>query len=150
METVKEAIMNEPTASNAATSLAAAERIAALVRARTSQNVIAWLAAIAVASAFYLTGVGAAGQNWVWVAMLSGLLGTVIMSVTGLFFSTDVMGARAQMRRWWRVVLVWLLVFGAALGVGLPLFSGQLWFWLPIAVVSTVPLVVGIALEVRR
>ncbi len=44
-------------------SLADAERIATLVRARTSQNVVAWLAATAVASAFYLTGVGAAGRN---------------------------------------------------------------------------------------
>ena len=142
--------MNEPTESAAARSLADAERIAALVRARTSQNVVAWLAAAAATSAFYLTGVGAAGRNWIWVAMLSGLLGTVIMSVTALFFWSDVSGARPQMRRWWRVVVVWLLVLAVALGIGLPLFPGQLWFWLPIAVVSAVPLMVGIALEIRE
>jgi hypothetical protein len=150
MASNKEVAMNDPTGSDAARSLADAERIATLVRARTSQNVVAWLAATAVASAFYLTGVGAAGRNWVWVAMLSGLLGTAVVSVTALFFSRDVTGARAQMRRWWRAVLVWLLVLGAALGVGLPLFPGQLWFWLPIAVVSAVPLMVGIAFEVRE
>lgn len=145
--------MDEPTESAesaAARSLADADRIAALVRVRTSQNIVAWLAAAAVASAFYFTGVGAAGQQWVWVAMLSGLLGTALTSVSALFFSTDISGARPQMRRWWRVVLVWLLVFGAALGVGLPLFPGQLWYWLPISVVSAVPLMVGIALEIRE
>lgn len=142
--------MDEPSESAAARSLADAERIAALVQARTSQNVVGWLAAVAGASAFYLTGVGAAGTDWTWVAMLSGLLGTVIASVSALFFASDVSGARPQLRRWWRVVLVWLLVLGATLGVGLPLFPGQLAYWLPLAVVSAVPLMVGIALEIRE
>ena len=59
------------------------------------------------------------------------------------------MASRAQMRRWRRAVLVWMLVFGAALGVGLPLFSGQLWFWLPVAIASAVPLMIGHVLESR-
>ena len=141
--------MIEPTASNAAASLAEAERIAAGVRSRASQSLIAWLAATAVASTFYLTGVGIAGNDWVGVTALSAVLGISFWSVTALFLSRSLVGSREQMRRWRRTVLIWLLVFGAALGVGLPFFSGQLWFWIPVAIASAVPLMIGIALESR-
>lgn len=141
--------MTEPSASDAATSLAEAERIAARVRSRASQNLIAWLAAIAVTSTFYLTGVGIAGDDWVAITALSALLGWSLIGVTGLFLSRSLVGSGRQVRRWRRLVLIWMLVFGAALGVGLPLFSGQLWFWIPVAIASAVPLVIGIALESR-
>lgn len=142
--------MNEPNRSAAATSLAASERIAALVRSRTSQNLIAWLAAMAVATTFYLTGVGVAGRDGLAIGILSGVLGTAIVSVTAMFLSTSVVASREQMRRWRRTVLAWLLVLAAALGVGLPLFAGQLWYWVPVAIASAVPLMIGIALESRE
>ena len=141
--------MNEPTASDAATSVAQSERIAAVVRTRATQNLVAWLATIAVASASYLTGAGLAGRDWLGFALLSGVFGTSIVGATGLFLSRAVLGSREQMRRWRRAVLIWMLVLGAALGVGLPLFSGQLWYWVPVAIASAVPLVIGIALELR-
>lgn len=142
--------MNEPNASNAATSLAASERIAALVRSRASQNLISWLTAMAVATTFYLTGVGVAGRDGLAIGILSGLLGTAIVSVTAMFLSTSVVGSREQMRRWRRSVLAWMLALGAALGVGLPLFPGLLWYWAPVAILSAVPLMIGIALESRE
>ncbi len=141
--------MNEPTASDAETSLAYSERIAALVRTRASTNLVAWQAAMAVAGTFYLIGTGVAGRDWLGFAILSGVFGTSLVSVTGLFLSREVVGSREQMRRWRRAALAWLLAIGAALSVGLPLFPGQLGYWIPVAIASAVPLIVGIALELR-
>ena len=141
--------MIEPTGSDAAASLSEAERIAVRVRSRTSQNLVAWLVSTAVASTFYLTGVGIAGDDWVGITALSGVLGVSIVSVTAVFLSRLVVGSPAQMRRWRRTVLIWMLVFGAALAVGLPLFPGQLWFWVPVAIVVALPLTVGAVLESR-
>ena len=141
--------MTEPTGSHAEASLADARRLAANVEARAVERLIAWLVAMAVASAFYLTGIGVAGDGWVGVTVLSAVLGTAVVSATAVFLARDVVADRVHLRRWRRTVLAWMLVLGAALGVGLPLFPGQLWFWIPAAAASVVPLVVGVALERR-
>ena len=141
--------MTEPTASDATSSLADAERIATRVRSRAAQNLVAWLGAMAVASLFYLSGVGVAGADWVGITALSSVLGVSIVGVTAGFLSRMVVADRAHLRRWRRTVLVWMLVFGVALGVGLPFFSGQLWFWIPAAIASALPLTIGAVLESR-
>lgn len=141
--------MTEPTGSHAEASLADARRLTANVQARAVERLIAWLVAVAVASGFYLTGIGVTGDGWVGVTVLSAVLGTAVVSVTAVFLARDVVADQVHLRRWRRTVLAWMLVLGAALGIGLPLFPGQLWFWIPAALASVMPLAVGIVLERR-
>ena len=141
--------MTEPTASDAATSLAHAERLAARVRSSSSPGFVAWLGAVAVASMFYLTGLGVAGDDPIGIVALSGVLGASLLALSIGFLPGAYVATRGFGLRWGLSVGVWGLVFGAVLGFGIPFFPGELWFWVLGALASAVPLAIGAVWESR-
>ncbi len=141
--------MTEPTASDAATSLADAERLAARVHSSSSPGFVAWLGGTAVASMFYLTGVGVAEDDPIGIVALSLVLGVSLLALSVGFLPGAYVATRGFGLRWGLSVGIWGLVFGAVLGFGIAFFPGNLWFWIPGAVASAVPLAIGAVWESR-
>ncbi len=141
--------MTEPTASDAAVSLADAERLAARVRSSSPTGFVAWLGGVAVASMFYLTGMGVAGDDPIGIVALSLVLGLSLLALSVGFLSGAFVATRGFGLRWGLSVGIWGLVFGAVLGFGIPFFPGELWFWTLGGIASALPLAIGAVWESR-
>ncbi|MDP3949355.1 hypothetical protein [Microbacterium sp.] len=141
--------MKVPTVSDATTSLAEAERLATRVRSTSSPGFAAWLGGVAVASIFYLTGLGVAGDDELGIVVLSCVLGASLLALSVGFLPGARIATRGFGLRWGLTLGTWGLVFGAVLGFGIPFFSGELWFWIPGAIASAAPLAIGAVWEAR-
>lgn len=141
--------MADPAAPDANRLLAESERLSASVRAAESYRYVGWLIGMAAASALYLTSLGVAGNDEVNIVATSA----VFLAVVAVLSVSLLPGARVAKRgfstRWGMAVGAWGAVFGAVMAVGLPIFPGALWFWIPAGFISAVPLIVGARMEAR-
>ena len=139
---------SRPDATEAAHLVATAERLGRAVRDGSSWRYVAWLTGMAAADVGYLAALGVADADPdVLVVSLA-----FVASVAGLSLGL-LPGARASSagfsRRWVTAVAAWGALYAVALVVGLLAFRAEPAFWLPAAVVTALPLVLGARAEAR-
>lgn len=138
---------SEPGPATAAEYLATDARMAAAVRA-ASLRFVGWLLAFAALNVMYLTALGLHTEDgpvlWLTAAYLLCVAGLTV----GLLGKVSLQPAGFD-RRFGRAMLVWGLLFGVVLTLGLLAFRGQPAFWLPASLACAVPLVLGARAEQR-
>lgn len=135
--------------SEAANLVATAERLQNAVRGASWVHV-SWLVGWAVASFMYLTALGAIGyRDNRAVLVVSLAFGVCAVGLcVGLLPRAKVIRVGFG-RRWTLAVAGWGVLYAVTMIVGLLVFRGELAFWLPMAVLSSVPLVLGARAEIR-
>lgn len=135
-------------ARKAADLITTAEQMRTSVRAAARWRFVSWLSGMAVATVLYFTGLGLAVDDR-GVLVVTGVF---VACVAGLSIGL-LAGARTSPlglpRRWAWAVGGWGALFGLAMSVGMSSFRGQLLFWVPVAVVAVLPLVLGARAEAR-
>lgn len=109
-----------------------------------------WLVGMAVATTAYLVSVGLAGREPFELVVQSTTFAVIITALGFALLPALTVARRGFSARFGMIVGVWGGLFGIAMGVGLAVVPGVLLFWVPAALITSAPLVVGAALEFRR
>lgn len=141
--------MSNPTASQAAKLVAQSERLEAHVRASASTRFMAWLVGMAAATPSYFVGLAVAGTDVTGIVASSVVFAAIVVALSVFLLPGALVASRGFAIRWGIAVGVWGGLFGLAVGLGLPLFPGVLWFWIPAGVLTAAPLAIGARAEAR-
>jgi hypothetical protein len=141
--------MSNPTSSEAAELIARSERLAAQVRTSSSTRFTAWLVGVAAATPLYFVGLAIAGDDVAGIVAPSVVFAAILVAISVSMLPGVLVASRGFAARFGTVVGVWGGMFGLAVGLGLAMFPGALWFWVPAGVLAATPLVIGARAEVR-
>jgi hypothetical protein len=141
--------MSNPTSSEAAEMIARSERIAAQVRTSSPMRFMTWLVGVAAATPLYFVGLAVAGEDVEGIVASSVVFAAIMVALSASLLPGTLVASRGFAARWGIAVGVWGGVFGLAVGLGLSLFPGALWFWIPAGAIAAAPLVIGARAEAR-
>jgi hypothetical protein len=141
--------VSNPTSSEAAELIARSERLAAQVRISSSTRFTAWLVGIAAATPLYFVCLAVAGDDVTGIVASSVVFAAILVAISVSLLPGVLVASRGFAARFGTVVGVWGGLFGLAVGLGLTLFPGALWFWIPAGAIAAAPLVVGARAEAR-
>jgi hypothetical protein len=135
------------TPADAASALERASRLASSTRERGWRWIRLYLTGWAIAAAGLVLAIGLGGQPGLFIGMGAW---AVIVTV-GVTWSARQGTMAAGTRR--RLILgaaAWAVVYGVTLFVGLDRFAGEVVFWVPAALLNTVPLLAAAWLPAPR
>lgn len=137
----------QPDREQAARLVATAQQLGATVHHAAAWRYVAWLTGMAATNALFFTGLGIAGRDDVDVLLITA---TFVVTI-GVLCASLLPGSRAMSAgmkgRWSRAMLTWGLLFGLAMGAGLPLLRDVVPFWLAMSIVVPLPLALGARAE---
>ncbi|MCU1418054.1 MAG: hypothetical protein JWP32_2228 [Schumannella sp.] len=83
------------------------------------------------------------------IVAVSVVYAAVLLAISVLLLPGALVASRGFAVRWGIAVGIWGGILGLAVGLGVPLFPGALWFWIPSGFLTAVPLVIAARAEAR-
>ncbi len=137
-----------PSPHEAADLLGTVDRVHARVRGAASWRYVGWLSGMAVATVMYLAAMGLVGSD-TEVLVLSIPFAVCVAGLSVTLLPGSRVSSTGFARRWITALVSWGVLYAASLVIGLSFFRGVVAFWLPAAIVTALPLVLGARAEAR-